>query len=182
MIAKKDMLFYDPKGRLSVELIVLTKEVIMCASVVRLGPLVCTDLKAVVLFACCEPSVLVSVCAATADKLDPVALALVATARSASAVSEEAAAEASAMAATAKAMAAAAAEIEADPSTAAVLSGRRTAAAKAAAAARLAAEAAAAASTTSLSEQAALERLLGLAPILFTLRADAGRDAREHKT
>jgi len=38
MIAKKDMLFYDPKGRLSAELIVLTKEVFMCALVVRLGP------------------------------------------------------------------------------------------------------------------------------------------------
>jgi len=161
-MARMAMLFTEPNGSVTVELLMLTKELVLCPCVVRLGPSVSADLKAVVRFACREPEVAVSVDAATTDQLDGAALDLVAAARSSLAASAQASSVADVADEEAKATAmAAAAETEADVASSFELE-QQVAAAKAAAAAELATSAA----------SIALERLVGSAPILFTLRAE----------
>ena len=168
-MARMAMLFNEPNGRLTAELLMLTKQLVLCPCVVRLGPSVGADLKAVVRFACREPEVSVSVDAATTDQLDGAALDFFAAARSSSAASAQASSLADESIKEAKAMAmAAAAETEADV-TATFESEQPVAAAKSAAAAELAT---AAASTAIAEEHIALERLVGSAPILFTLLAE----------
>ena len=161
-MASMAMVFKEPNGSLTAELLMLTKELVLCPCFVRLGPSVSADLKAVVRFAFREPEVSVSVDAATTEQLDGAALDLVSAARSSLAASAQASSVADVANEEAKATAmAAAVETEADVAST-FESEQRVEAAKAAAAAEL--ETAAA--------SIALERLVGSAPILFTLRAE----------
>jgi len=98
MQAMAPLEFNEPKGRSAAELLILTEELVLCPCLVRLGPSVLDEYKAIVRFTCREPTLTISIdtSAVTALEQTEEAAALVATARSATAAAAAAAAVATA--------------------------------------------------------------------------------------
>jgi len=171
MQAMAPLEFNEPKGRSAAELLILTEKLVLCPCLVRLGPSVLNEYKAIVRFACREPTLSISIDNSPVSVLEQTeeAAALVATALSATAATAAAAAVASAAVASAAVATAAASRTAA----AAAVSGSPPTSTHVAAAVASAAvavkEADAAVVQAAVVEQAALEALVGEAPITIHL-------------